>query len=275
MSLLDEELVEEKEHADCYTVGKTAIEEQHYKVFRAVENSIDAPCFYHRIEMVGETSQQQCDAAIAVLKRFATLTHPHAPRLADAWFDTDHMVAVEYRANTQPLDLAGNNPLAGQGSIGRAEVFMTTLDLVRALHSSEIVHGHIRPETFGLKDGRRIYLEDSGLDPALVKCFHAGEMDFVFELSTNLYARDVGCWAFAILSLLRGQPLIEESLEEKWDEYAMKNARKQVESLIAKEPLREFMMQCLGGLGADAPHFENAIEAMEHWDKYRLRGAVA
>lgn len=265
-----------EDHSDFYDRLDILRKDGVNKVYSAREKSVEAPCVYHEIHYGdGSISDHSREAALSVLKRVALLTHPRAPRLADAWFASDHMVAIEFRTENQPFSAQANNPLARGGVIPRHEVLHETLELLAAIHHAGIVHGRPVAETFGIGDRNKIYLNETGLDRSLANCFKTSDANSFMELSTNVYAHDVGCWAFAMLSLMVGEEFTDEDVDEKWDDFALKKARQRLEDTFSKEPLRNFFLQCLGGLCASAKDFDNGVIALEAWRKNELQEHVS
>lgn len=258
---------------EYYEVGEIITEGEGYQVFHAIETSLSAPCIYHKIFFDKVTGEQK-DAAVAELKRFAMMNHPRAPRLADAWFQEESLDAVEYRSDTRPLGLQEDNPLHGEAGLSAAEFCDNSLELLAALHACGIVHRDIQADTFGLGRQNRLYLTHTGIDHTLAGCFNVKEIDSSMLLSSKLFARDVGRWAFMVLSMMRRQPLCNEDINEKWDDFAFQSARDNLPPGVKRDPLNHFFMKALGGMGAWPEQFDNAADALGFWRENKLGDVI-
>ena len=254
--------------SDQYELIELIEEGNQYKIYRAEEKSLGAPCHYHEIHPEGDVSPQQWQAAEAVFKRYSQVVHPRAPRLADAWFTHYSLVAVDYHAETTPLSFTTNNPLQKSDGPSFRQLIHETLDLIGTLHGCGVVHGKLHPETFGSGSMNRIYLRHTGMESALLRCFGAIDIANAPLLSTNLYARDLGMLFYHLLSFKLGEPLSSFSLEEEWDDYHIKKVSEKIQTTIKDPALFEFCINCIGGLAAGSRKFEKADDAMTYWKKY-------
>lgn len=259
-----------------YDVGEIVHAGNGYTIHRAVEKSLGTICHYHKIPYEdGVAEEKQRQSATAQLRRFGTLLHPRTPRLMDAWFTDDHLAAVECRLGSKPIDMQTNNPLQAGSRYEHGDVMQGSLELVAALHGCGVVHGYIEPRCFATGVGKKIHLIDTGLDRSLVLFLSARGIEDSLTLSTNLFGRDVGGWACAILSLLAGEPVAQGSMDEKWDDFLFNQTESTIRNCLKEEPLRDFFRRCLRGLGPGGGGFEAGIEALAWWNDHKLRGAMA
>lgn len=266
--------VPEESAAECYRTGELLAEGKGFTIQRGWETSLDAPCFIHRMNHEGEPlTPRQAHAAANLLKRFGALNQPRTPRLADAWIEETDVVAVEYRPNAEVFDLENSNPFLRGGKYSPAAIIEGSLTTLSALHYCGIIHGQLLYNCWGMAEGGRVYLVDTSLDVTIVNCLKEMALDANPTLSTNLFTRDVACWAYAMISLMQGRDLVPESLDEKWDDYFHKQAEKGLVAAVKREPAREFLRACLAGFGPMPSVFDTGLEALRAFRNNHIREA--
>lgn len=262
-------MAEQKDRSQDYETAETVQTGPGFEVFRAKERGTGSPCFLHRMNFdkgIGDTLLQ---SALSIVKRYGMLHYARTPRLADAWVGDGFLAAVEFKTEARPLDLTSNNPFQTGRRESAARVMESTLALLCSLHYLGIVHGELVPNSFGIGPLGKLYLVDSGLDRSIVECFRKSNED-MFMLSTNLLGEDVARWAFAVLSLYSGGPLLDDGLDDKWDEYHFRRAKDRVGKILPREEAANFFMDALLGFGTGEPRFDSATDAMREWYSKRI-----
>jgi serine/threonine protein kinase len=256
-------MVELKDQSSSYEPAESVQAGKGFEVFRAREKSTGAACLYHRINVEKGAKETEIQSAVAVLRRYGQLRYARTPRLADGWFAEGHLVAVEYRLDARPLHEQTNNPFH-MGGRRAHDIIEATLSLVCSLHFLGIVHGNICPSSFGVGPLGKVYLVDSGLDRSLVNAFNKSNDD-MFMLSTNLLGQDVAQWAYSMLTLMIGGPVIEQQVDDKWDEIHFQRVKERISRLFPRQELLDYFMDCLSGFGVNDPKFDSATDAMKKW----------
>ncbi len=264
------------ELAELYELGDVIKEgDTSYLVFEAWEKSLKAPCIYHRFNFQSNVTQHQEQMARALLKRYAGLEHAGTPRFCDAWTGEDHLVVIEYRAEGTPFNYQGNNPLNNGSGISKEQLIETTLYQLSALHYCGLIHGNLTDSCYGLSATGKVILLETGLDAAMSRCFGSKESVEALTLSTNLFGRDTALWAFMILSFLLGNPIVEDAIDERWDDFFFSQAHLKIDKLFSEEALRVFFKEALKGLGPQQGKFDAASDALSEWKKNRLGDMLA
>jgi hypothetical protein len=254
-----------------YKLEKKIAEGDGFTIHQATELTIGAPCFYHDIRCdsgLGETARQ---SAIATIRRYGLLRAPRTPRLVNGWIADDHFVAIEYKEQGTPISQA-NNPFTEHGR-NKGEVFLESLQLMVAMNRCNIIHGQVEPSTFITGPQGKIFLNDTGLDRALVRCARTNAAS-QFTLANNLSGLDVAQWAFAMLSLYTGSSLLEGSLAERWDAFEFEQAVKKLQRVELAPEVYAFFERCLRGYTGEAPLFDSAIDALKAWETGKLGGMI-
>jgi len=259
------------DHTADYILGESLRREPGFEVFDAKEAGTLSPCFVHRINYSASIHKTALQQALVSLRRYGHLHHPRTPRIVDAWKTDHHLCVVEYKVPTRLFNASNNNPFQSGSHHKPNEVIEATLSLVSAMHLAEVVHGSVRPEVFGIGPLGKFYLADTGLDETVSEMIASAGGDF--RLSQNMLARDVAAWAYWMMSLMLGEPVLRNPPEDNWDEYNFKEADNRARRVLRKPEGHAFFMDCLHGYGLASPKFDTATDALRAWHKQRLWSA--
>lgn len=239
-----------------------------FEVFRALEASTESPCFYHQFELPEELSENQRYLTLGVLRNYARIMAPRAPRVADSWTTDLHLVAVEFAWEAPAMDRFTRNPLQHGSPIERREILKRCIGHVSSLHAANLVHGKLEPGCFGIDERRKIYLLDTGLDRAVVRAMRGTENQIA--LSTNLQSRDLADLTYHLLSMMLGKDLLDMPGEDCWDEIDFKEVRNRLEAEFRSAKMIDYLLMCLSGYGMDQARFESATAALSYWVTHKL-----
>lgn len=254
-----------------YDIGDVVKQGEGFRIHRALELSTGSPCFYHRIESQKGLSSTAEQAILATMRRYGLMRAPRTPRLVDGWIAEDHIGFVEFKEDGVPLGLT-NNPFRDTAR-HRPDYFEDTLHLMVAMNRCNIVHSALSPACFVTGRQGKIFLDDTGVDRALVRCATADGAS-QFTLANNLSGLDVAQWASLSLWLHTGEPLIEQTLAERWDAYELEQAVKKLRSHRLGEEPTAFFERCLNGFVGTAPLYDSAIDALKAWQTGKLGGLI-
>jgi hypothetical protein len=256
----------------AYERGPLIRETAEYQVYRATELSCGAAVVLHRFPTPGGLSDSAKHSAIATLKRYAMLRGPRLPRLVDAWIAPDHLAFVEHKQFGTAVS-ERNNPFRLSGR-QRADVYEETLHLMVGLAKCNIIHGRLEASSFLIATDGKVYLDDSGVDGAVLKCLKASGAD-TYGLAQSLAGFDIAQWAYTIIGLQTGEPLIASSLGERWDAFEFEQAEKKLRMIFSKDASQEFFLRCLRGFTGTAPMYDSATDAQKAWQILQLRSLIA
>ncbi|MBI1289844.1 hypothetical protein GC173_01185 [bacterium] len=254
-----------------YEIGDVVRQGDGYTIHRAQELSTGAPCFFHRIAVPPSLSSTGEQAAVATMRRYGLLRAPRTPRLADGWVSPENICGVEFKEAGIPLGL-DNNPFKDQVR-AKSDLFEDTLHLMVALNRCNIVHSALTPQCFITGRQGKIFLDDTGLDRALVRCVRSDQQS-QFTLANNLSGLDIAQWASVVLLLHTGEPLIAQTLGDKWDAYELEQAVKKLRSHRLGDDLTAFFERCLNGFIGVAPLYDSAADALKAWQTGKLGSLI-
>ncbi len=260
----------ESKDALNYEIGRMVGSGDGFEIYEGIEKSINCPCVLHVFPVAEDQMSSIAPAVTNLLRRFGQLQAPRTPRLADAWFEEERIVAVEFKEETEPLNLKRNNPLQEESEYHHGQIMEASLQTVAALHQCGLIHGSIDFSSFGMGMADKIHLRETGLDRTIVHCIEelTGKQSMV--LMTNLFSKDVAMWAFTMLSLRLGSEIVDEDMEEKWDEYHFQAARTKMSRVYTEETIVDFFMEALKGLGPQQGKFDVADDALKEWVRLGL-----
>lgn len=256
-----------KELEARYELGEVMSEGTHFRVYRGTEISVGTPCVVHRVAFREAHTDGDEQLALTVLRQYARVSLPRAPRLVDAWVASDQVVTVEYRWEAPPLGsqaaaIRSMGPRERGGLLGR------TLYHVAGLHASNLLHRHLTPDCWGMDSRGKVYFLDLGIEHALIKALHEARDNF--SLAGNLEARDLADWAHGFLSLLLGEPVSSTPKDDPWDEVDFRDVDRKLTPLFSQMSARAFFIDALSGFAVGTPRFGTAREAWKYWEEQKL-----
>ncbi|MDX2174953.1 MAG: hypothetical protein SF028_00620 [Candidatus Sumerlaeia bacterium] len=242
-----------------------------YSISRIYELTLESPGYLHQVPLrPGDTREALSSQFEAIILPFAGIHHGRIPLLADAWFGENSFDIALLIPQITPLDPAAANPLRGMDEKSQLTGLLDMLDCLAALHETEIFHGHLLLQDFGVDRHGYIYLHNPGLASRIVDSLGGGEdsdSNFKLRLSTNMKMRDVAMWAYAMVLLLFGKAF-EAEAHERWDETDLARAKKELLRVLGtRSPLVEFFEKCLRGATFEANGYDSALPAYADLEK--------